>query len=76
MTPETREKITNTLQQNPVVLYMKGTRSMPQCGFSGRVVEILNGLLTDFAKDAGHDPETVAAARLALGASSWEREIP
>ena len=33
-------------------------------------------LLTDFAKDAGHDPETVAAARLALGASSWEREIP
>jgi monothiol glutaredoxin len=49
MTPETRAKISQTLQENPVVLYMKGTRSAPQCGFSGRVVEILNGLLTDFA---------------------------
>ena len=26
--------------------------------------------------EAGHDPATVEAARLALGGSSWEREIP
>jgi hypothetical protein len=48
-------------------------------GFLAGVLDYLAGderLLTDFAKDAGHDPETVAAARLALGASSWEREIP
>ncbi len=49
MTPATREDIIQTIQGNPVVLYMKGTRSMPQCGFSARVVEILNTLLTDYA---------------------------
>ncbi len=48
MTPTTRESITQTIQQNPVVLYMKGTRSTPQCGFSARVVQILDGLLTDY----------------------------
>jgi monothiol glutaredoxin len=48
MTPTTRENITQTIQQNPVVLYMKGTRSMPQCGFSARVVQILDGLLTNY----------------------------
>jgi hypothetical protein len=51
----------------------------PEPGIIAGVLDYLAGderLLTDFAKDAGHDPETVAAARLALGASSWEREIP
>ena len=32
-------------------------------------------LLTDFAKEAGHDPATVEAARIALG-GGWERDIP
>ena len=35
-------------EKNPVVLFMKGTRSSPQCGFSARVVEILDGLLPDY----------------------------
>jgi monothiol glutaredoxin len=48
MTPTTRDNITQLVQQNPVVLYMKGTRTAPQCGFSARVVEILDGLLTDY----------------------------
>jgi monothiol glutaredoxin len=48
MTPTTHENIKQTLEQNPVVLYMKGTRRMPQCGFSARVVEILDGLLSDY----------------------------
>lgn len=36
-----QEKIANTVKTNPVVLYMKGTADFPQCGFSARVVQIL-----------------------------------
>jgi monothiol glutaredoxin len=49
MTPALRETINQTIKENPVVLYMKGTRTMPQCGFSARVVEILDGLLSEYA---------------------------
>ncbi|MGN6570307.1 MAG: DUF3572 domain-containing protein [Pseudolabrys sp.] len=48
-------------------------------GFLAGVLEYLAGderLLTEFAKDVGYEPSTVEAARLALGGSSWEREIP
>ncbi len=37
-----QERIEQQLKENPVLLYMKGTPDFPQCGFSGRVVEILN----------------------------------
>ncbi|MGD9944197.1 MAG: Grx4 family monothiol glutaredoxin [Burkholderiaceae bacterium] len=33
--------IEKTVTDNPVVLFMKGTAQFPQCGFSGRVVQIL-----------------------------------
>ncbi|HVK95845.1 MAG TPA: Grx4 family monothiol glutaredoxin [Noviherbaspirillum sp.] len=33
--------IQETVTQNPVVLFMKGTAQFPQCGFSGRAVQIL-----------------------------------
>ena len=33
---------------NEVVLFMKGTRERPQCGFSKQVIEVLNGLISDF----------------------------
>jgi monothiol glutaredoxin len=48
MTPATLDSISKTVQSNSVVLYMKGTRSTPQCGFSARIVEILDTLLTDY----------------------------
>ena len=35
------EKIEEQLASQPVVLYMKGTPDFPQCGFSSRVVQIL-----------------------------------
>ena len=41
---QTRE----TVQGNDVVLYMKGTKSMPQCGFSSRVAGVLNYMGVDF----------------------------
>ena len=33
--------IKETVTQNPVVLFMKGTAQFPQCGFSGRAVQVL-----------------------------------
>lgn len=46
--PQTRTQITNLLQQHPVVLFMKGTKNMPKCGFSATVVQILSGLGVEF----------------------------
>jgi len=34
--------IKDQVTQNPVVLYMKGTPQMPQCGFSAMAVQVLN----------------------------------
>jgi monothiol glutaredoxin len=48
LTPNVTESIHRTITENPVVLYMKGTRDAPQCGFSARVVQILDGLLPEY----------------------------
>lgn len=36
------QQIRETIAGNDVVLYMKGTKAMPQCGFSSRVAGVLN----------------------------------
>ena len=36
------EQIKNDIAANPILLYMKGTKDMPMCGFSNQVVQILN----------------------------------
>ncbi len=36
------DDIRQTVESNDVVLYMKGTKTMPQCGFSSRVAGVLN----------------------------------
>jgi len=36
------DQIKQTVEANDVVLYMKGTKTMPQCGFSSRVAGVLN----------------------------------
>jgi len=41
-------EIKKTVEQNKVVLYMKGTKDFPQCGFSATVVQILKNLKVDF----------------------------
>lgn len=43
------DQIRETIQSNDVVLYMKGTKSMPQCGFSSRIAGILNYMGVDYA---------------------------
>ncbi len=40
----TSEFITNEINNNDIVLFIKGTKDFPQCGFSGMVVSIMNKL--------------------------------
>lgn len=41
--------IESQVKENPVILYMKGTPSQPQCGFSMQAVRILNAVGADFS---------------------------
>jgi len=43
------DQIRDTVTKNDVVLFMKGTKTMPQCGFSSRVAGVLNYLGVEFA---------------------------
>lgn len=45
---DAQDQIKDTVTQNDVVLFMKGTKSMPQCGFSSRVAGVLNFMGVDF----------------------------
>ena len=38
---DTKDFIHKTVTENPVVLFMKGTAQFPQCGFSGRAIQVL-----------------------------------
>lgn len=42
------EVISKKIRDNPVVLFMKGTKDSPQCGFSAQVVQTLNQLGVTF----------------------------
>ena len=46
---KTEEKILNQLASNPIILYMKGIPTNPQCGFSGKTVGILNATNIPYA---------------------------
>ena len=43
-----RTRIDETVKTSDVVLFMKGTRDMPQCGFSSRVAGVLNYMGVEF----------------------------
>ncbi len=45
---DVKTKIENLLNQNQVVLFMKGTQSFPMCGFSARATNILQDLGVKF----------------------------
>ena len=38
---ELKEQIVNDINTHPVILYMKGTKEMPMCGFSNTVIPVL-----------------------------------
>ena len=46
---KTSEIIHKQVTDNPVIIYMKGTPEMPQCGFSGNAVNALNSTGLDYA---------------------------
>jgi len=43
-----QDQIKDTVTTNDVVLFMKGTKMMPQCGFSSRVAGVLNYMGVEF----------------------------
>lgn len=43
------ERIKQQVEGNPIVLYMKGTPQMPQCGFSSRTAQALQACGVEFA---------------------------
>jgi monothiol glutaredoxin len=58
MTQETQQRIDNLVKQNKIMVFMKGNKLMPQCGFSNNVVQILNVLGVPFETcDVLEDPE-------------------
>ena len=58
MSPETKAKIDGLVEQNKIMIFMKGTKLMPQCGFSNNVVQIMNTLGVPFETvDVLADPE-------------------
>lgn len=46
--PALRQKLDQLIASDAVVLFMKGTKSFPQCGFSASVVNILNTLIPNY----------------------------
>ena len=64
-----RQEINALIERNEVVLFMKGDRRMPQCGFSATVVGILDSMLSDY-----HTVDVLSAPQIREGIkqfSSW-----
>ena len=64
--PALRERIAGILASHRVVLFMKGTRAAPRCGFSAGAVGTLDGLL-----EAYHDIDVLADADLREGIKAY-----
>jgi monothiol glutaredoxin len=69
LSPDVQDRIESLIRSDRVVLFMKGNRRAPQCGFSAQVVQILDRLLPDYTTfDVLSDP----AVREGIKAySSW-----
>ena len=48
MTPEVKARIDQLVGENKIMVFMKGSKLMPQCGFSNNVVQIINTLGVPF----------------------------
>ncbi len=58
MTEATHDRISSLINDNKIMVFMKGTKLMPQCGFSNNVVQILNTLGVPYETiDVLADPE-------------------
>ena len=54
---EMKEQIINDIETNSIILYMKGTKEMPMCGFSNSVVQVLDhyGVCLLYTSDAADE---------------------
>lgn len=58
MTEAAHDRIDSLVKQNKIMVFMKGTKLMPQCGFSNNVVQIINTLGVPYETvDVLADPE-------------------
>ncbi len=44
LTPQLKDRIDSLISENKIMVFMKGNKLMPQCGFSNNVIQILNAL--------------------------------
>jgi monothiol glutaredoxin len=59
-----KQQMHQLVTTQPVVLFMKGTKNFPTCGFSGRAAQILKACSVDFVDvNVLADPEIVPALR-------------
>ena len=66
MSPDVKSQIQQLVDDHPVLLFMKGNRRQPQCGFSAAVVEALDALNTPFK-----DVDVLADANLRQGVKEF-----
>lgn len=58
MTTDAQTRIDSLVKSNKILVFMKGSKLMPMCGFSNNVVQILNALGVPFETvDVLEDPE-------------------
>ncbi len=67
-------QISETISANDVVLFMKGTKSMPQCGFSSRVAGVLNYMGVDYSDVNVLEDETIR--QHAINMACPDRQLP
>ncbi|MCB8745896.1 Grx4 family monothiol glutaredoxin [Rhodoferax sp. U2-2l] len=53
---DTQQRIDDLVKHNDILLFMKGTASFPQCGFSGRAIQVL--------KACGVDPKAITTVNV------------
>ena len=48
MSPDLKARIENDIKSNKIMIFMKGSRDFPQCGFSAAAVDVFNRLGVDY----------------------------
>tara|TARA_B100001123_G_C15316232_1_gene1026202 strand:- start:2184 stop:2522 length:339 start_codon:yes stop_codon:yes gene_type:complete len=58
LTIQNIDEAKETIKNNNIVLFMKGTKDMPGCGFSAHIVQILNNMNVEYIDiDVLNDPD-------------------
>lgn len=71
--PELRKEIEDLLAQHRIVLFMKGTKSFPMCGFSGTCVQILRAVSVNGAETPFHTVNVLEREDLRSGMKEYSQ---